>query len=70
MARRQVHAIPGRAPEDVGEDLSLEHPSLIAPVAFVDPLSGDFRIPANAPEAIRRAYPRGDVPGVRLRNGD
>ncbi|MBM3495996.1 MAG: hypothetical protein FJX72_16985 [Armatimonadetes bacterium] len=53
--------------DDVRNELGLEQGSLIAPVAFLDPLSGDFRLPANAPEAIRRAYPRGDVPGVRAR---
>ena len=52
--------------DDIRKELGFEQGSLIAPVAFADPLRNDFRLPANAPESVRRAYPRGDVPGVRV----
>lgn len=52
--------------EDVRKELGLEKGSMVTRLAFVDPLSGDLRIPAGVSEAIRRAYPRGGVPGVRV----
>ncbi len=55
--------------DDVRKELGLDRGSLIAPVTFTDPLSGDFRLPANVPEAVRRAYPRGEVAGVRIGGG-
>jgi hypothetical protein len=55
--------------DDVRRDLGLDQGSLIAPITFTDPLRGDFRIAANASAEVRGAYPRGDVPGVRIGAG-
>ena len=52
--------------DEVRLELRLEQGSTVTSVTFADPLSGDFRIPASAPDAVRKAYPRGDVPGLRL----
>ena len=52
--------------EKVRKRLNLEQRSVVVPLAFADWRSGDFRLPANSVAFKRRAYPRGEVPSVKL----
>ncbi len=49
------------------KDLSLDATSVAADPRFADVAARDFRVPADSPSA--KAYPRGEVPGVRLGAG-
>jgi hypothetical protein len=50
----------------VRRELKLEQRSIFAPLIFVDLAARDFRVSANSPARKMKAYPRGEVPGVRL----
>jgi hypothetical protein len=50
----------------VRRELKLEERSILAPLVFVDLAARDFRVPRNSPARKMNAYPRGEVPGVRL----
>lgn len=51
---------------EVRRELGLEQNSIVAPFVLGDYLTRDFRVPANSPAIKMGAYPRGEVPGVRL----
>jgi parallel beta-helix repeat protein len=52
--------------DDVRRELNMEQGSIIAPFIFRDYLTRDFRVPANSPVLKMGAYPRGEVPDVKL----
>lgn len=47
-------------------DLNLDKTSVVAPVQFADIASLDLRVPADSIALKMGAYPRGEVPGVKL----
>ena len=47
-------------------ELNFEQKAVTAPLVFADPITLDFRLPANQAAIWQSRYPRGDVPGVRL----
>ena len=51
---------------DVQRELKLETGSRVAPFDFRDYLTRDFRVPANSPALKMNAYPKGEIPGVKL----
>lgn len=46
--------------------LNLDKGSVVAPVQFADTAAFDFRVPADSIALKMGAYPRGEVPGVKL----
>jgi len=50
----------------VMKELGLEKGSKDLPFEFQDYLTRDFRVPADSPALRMGAYPRGEVPGVKL----
>lgn len=55
-----------RSLPDVQRDLSFDSGSVIAASDFRDPITKDFRLPAQSAAERLQAYPRGEVPGVAL----
>jgi hypothetical protein len=47
-------------------ELNIDKGSVVAPFVFADYHTLDFRVPANSPALKMNAYPRGEVPGVKL----
>ncbi len=52
--------------DEVRRELNLEQKGLVARLVVKDDLTRDFRVPPDSPALALGAYPRGDVPGVRL----
>ncbi len=52
--------------DEVRQQLNLEQGSRVAPFRLEDDLTLDFRVPRDSPAIALGAYPRGEVPGVRL----
>ena len=52
--------------DEVRRELSLEQGGRIAHFVVKDDLTRDFRVPPDSPALALGAYPRGEVPGVRL----
>ena len=48
------------------KELGLEQASRFAKPTFLNPSSGDYRLPSGHPAWKLGCYPRGDVPSVRL----
>jgi hypothetical protein len=47
-------------------ELNIDQGSVVAPFAFADYHTRDFRVPADSLALKMNAYPRGEVPGVLL----
>ena len=52
--------------QEVQQELNLERGSTVAEPGFADVLTRDFRVPRDSPALRLQAYPRGEVPDVRL----
>ena len=52
--------------DDVRRELNLEQGGRIAGLVMADVLTRDLRVPRDSPALALGAYPKGDVPGVRL----
>ncbi len=52
--------------DEMRGELALEQGSAAAEAGFADPLTRDYRVPADSPLLRMGCYPQGEVPGVKL----
>jgi hypothetical protein len=52
--------------DEMRRELNIDKGSTVAPLVFANYHALDLRVPADSPALKMNAYPRGEVPGVRL----